>query len=123
MSGFTMECIGGDADRISVSSDRQPSWVPVRRKWKCLPARRYQVSITRDEVTIIKSRGDAVLRVRAERSEHGALIVRSSRRGATVLHAGEVRVFELTDGEVVSLRTENARDPMRGHSMGPTPYA
>jgi hypothetical protein len=120
---FQLQCIGGDADRISVSSDRNPSWVPVRRKFRCLPARRYEVSLTRDEVVILKSRGSAEIRIRAERSTHGALIVRSSRRGTHVMHAGDARVLELDDGEVVCLRTEQARDPMRGHSIGASPYA
>jgi hypothetical protein len=117
-AGFTLQLLEGDADRVSVSSDRNPSWVPVRRKWPCLPAKRYEVAMTRDEVVVLKSRGAAAVRIQAERGTHGALIVRSSRKPACVMHAGNRRVFELEDGEVMSLRTEHAQDPMRGHTVG-----
>jgi hypothetical protein len=118
VSGFTLQCVGGDADRLSVSSTTAPSFVPIRRKFRCLPAKRYEVPLTRDDVVILKSRGLSEIRVTAESSAFGALVIRSSRAGTRTMHAGQSRVFELTDGEVMSLRTEQARDPERGHTIG-----
>jgi hypothetical protein len=119
MAGFKLKCIGGDADRISVSSTRQPSFVLARRKFRCLPAKVYEIDVERDEVTILKSRGDAELCVTAGPSdEYGNLLVYSSRNSVRVLKPNQTLVLELVDGEVITLRPEKARDPVRGHSIG-----
>lgn len=120
-AGFTLQCLNADADRLSVSSTHNPSWVPVRRRWKCLPAKKYEVALLRDEVVILKARAPSEVRIRAERGDHGHLVVRSSRHGVRVVRQGSDLVLQIEESEVVSLRTEHARDPMRGHSVdGPS---
>lgn len=117
MNGFQLTALNAEADRLSVQSSVQATWSPTRRKFAMLPPRVYDVSILRDELIILKSRGSAEVRLKAVGGPYGALICRSSRSGAVVLRPGKKHEFQLDDGEAIVIRTEQAMDPTKGHDM------
>jgi len=112
MTGFTLKCLDQNADRISVQSSLAPTWAPMRRKWRFLPAKGYEVSVARDEVVVIKTRGDNTVTLVAHDEK---LVVRSSRNGVIALWPKKARELELSDGEALTIRTIDARDPDRPH--------
>lgn len=118
MNGVELQCLNQDADRLSVQSSVATTWAPVRRKFRFLGPKRYDVSMTRDEVLVLKSRGAAEIRLKHLGGPYGALICNSSRKATRVLRpTGPAEVFHLDDGEALILRTEQARDPRMGHSV------
>jgi hypothetical protein len=116
MSSFRLQCLDSNADRISVQSTERATWAPQRRAYKFLPAKKVTVPLMRDEVVIIKTRGDNAVRIFADSPDHH-LVVRSSRHATEVLQPGNSRLFNMADGEALVIRHENARDPERGHRI------
>lgn len=120
MNGFVLQNLSRDAD-ITVASDRNPSWHADRRKYKFLPAKGYPVSLMRDQVCMVKcqeSGRPGEVRIKVTSDTHGALLVHSSRNGMRALGKGQEHIARMTPGEVLCIRTSEARDPARGHTVG-----
>lgn len=112
MSGFRLRCLDQNADRISVQSTEAQTWAPLRRKFKFMPAKFYDVPVGKDELVVIKTRGPN--HITLELIDQG-LIIRSSRQGAITGRPGEKIDIRMGDGEAVTIRARNAHEPQRPH--------
>lgn len=112
MSGFQLKCLDQNADRISVQSTENPTWAPIRRRFSFLPAKGYEVPLGADELVVIKTRGQNEIELIPHDTD---LVIRSSRRGALVSLPGQKTVVALQDGEAITIRHRDAREPQRPH--------
>lgn len=99
-NGLKIRGLYGDVDRVSVQSTEQDSHLLTRRRWNFLPAKWTEVSMSRDELVVLKCNdGAAVIDIKHLGGVHGDLLVDES---------GERR-HRVRDGEVVRIRLERNR--------------
>jgi hypothetical protein len=116
MTAFRLRCFDSNADRISVQSTVNATWAPERRHSASMQPTEHEVYLVRDEVLIIKTRGDNVIELMGlPDSADGLPIVRSSRRATFTLRPDKPVVLEMEDGEALIVRSEHAHDPTRAH--------
>lgn len=118
-NGIRIRGVEGDVDRVSVQSSEQDSHLLTRRRWKFLPAKWTEVSVSRDELVVLKCNdGAAVIELKHLGGQHGDLVldVQGDRRR---LRDGQVVRVRLERNRGVCLHTQDLRYPLArpGQSM------
>lgn len=118
MNGFELTCHDQNADRISVQSNMNPTWAPMRKRFKYSLNKKYEVGVADGELVVMKSRGENSIAIRAFSNVKDAnpiLILQPARSGQIILTAGKWEHIIMKDGEALTFRTGAPIDPMRGH--------
>lgn len=117
MSGsnaFRIRGINQAANRVSVQSSVQDTFMLTRRKFAGLLPKWHDVTMSRDELVVIKCQDGAdfaEVEIEITSDKAGTFIARSSRGSSTSMGAGDKKVFTLQPGEALVLQGENIRHP------------
>lgn len=106
MNAFRLKFGGADDQAIRVCST-------LDQTWKLAPKTDEQIQFGRDDLVNLKNVSEhrVLLRIQRTLHEDGDIIVRSSRRAAfSLCDVGDKLWFQ--PGEVLNIRSINARDPM-----------
>lgn len=113
-NGFRIRGLNQDANRVSVQSNVQTTWMLTRRKWDALLPKWHDVGIAHNELIVIKCQdGAASAEIELEPlgDRAGTLIADSSRKAAKTLRVNQKYVFTLEPGEAIILRNSTIVHP------------
>lgn len=108
-NGFRIRGLNQAANRISIQSSEQPTWMLTRRKFAGLLPKWHEVGQAQNELIIVKCQDGAdwaEIEIEPLGDKVGVLIAQSSRRGTRSLRVGSSHVFALEPGESLVLRSE-----------------
>ena len=116
-NGFRIRGLNQAANRVSVQSNVQSTWMLTRRRFGGLFPKWHDVGMNRDELIVIKCQDgadSAEIELEPLGEKVGTIIADSSRRGARTMRVGQRYVWVLEPGEALVLR-----GAMIVHPVGP----
>lgn len=108
-NGFRIRGLNQAANRISIQSSAQDTFMLTRRKWAGLLPKWHEVAQAQNELIVIKCQDGAdiaEIEIEPLGDRVGCMIADSSRRAARTLRVGSTYVFELAPGEALVLKSE-----------------
>lgn len=109
-NGFRIRGLNQAANRISIQSSHQDTFMLTRRKWAGLAAKWHEVSQAQNELIVVKCQDGAdyaEVEIEPLGDKVGVMVVDSSRRGSKSIRVGTRNIFVLQPGEALVLKSEN----------------
>lgn len=116
-NGFRIRGLNGDANRVSIQSSEQSTFMLTRRKWGGLLPKWHDVAQSQNELIVVKCQDGAAsaeFEIEPLGDKVGVMIAQFSRRGSRSLRVGQRYVFTLEPGESLVLKSELIQYPTHG---------